>query len=32
MAWLEEPLKNFRGVVVTDKHRSYLRLAVETAR
>lgn len=29
-SWLEEPLKNFDGVIVTDEHKPYQRLADET--
>lgn len=27
--WLEEPLKHFKGVIVTDEHKPYARLALE---
>ena len=30
-SWLEEPLKNFNGVIITDEHKPYQRLANENS-
>ena len=30
-SWLEEPLKNFDGVIITDEHKPYQRLANENS-